>query len=197
VRINGQIKAGEVRVLLEDGSDAGTLSLAEALAWVASRKLDLVEIWPGSVPPICLAIDYGKYRAQLAEAEKSKPPEMEYDYKKRGYLLPEGCKDLIDVMQPPGQPMQNPKAPASPAPLPPIVGELMVPEQMTVAELAAVLKQKPLKIIADLMGMGVFANLNRMGGDFVSVKYAKSAVEKASSSRLWQPPVVFMTTALP
>lgn len=164
MRINGQIKAGDVRVLLEDGSDAGTLPLVEALAWVASRKLDLVEIWPGSVPPICLAIDYGKYRARMAEAEKSKPPETEYDYKKRGYLLPEGCKDIIDVMQPPGKPLQNPKAPASAAPLPSIVGELTVPDHMTVAELATVLKQKPLKIIADLMGIGVFANLNQIVG---------------------------------
>jgi hypothetical protein len=25
---------------------------------------------------------------------------MDYDYSKRGYLLPEGCKDLLDVIQP-------------------------------------------------------------------------------------------------
>jgi hypothetical protein len=25
---------------------------------------------------------------------------MDYDYSKRGYLLPEGCKDLVDVIQP-------------------------------------------------------------------------------------------------
>lgn len=29
---------------------------------------------------------------------------MDYDYSKRGYLLPEGCKDLIDVIQSPGWP---------------------------------------------------------------------------------------------
>jgi HSP20 family molecular chaperone IbpA len=25
---------------------------------------------------------------------------MDYDYSKRGYLLPEGCKDLVDLIQP-------------------------------------------------------------------------------------------------
>jgi HSP20 family molecular chaperone IbpA len=26
---------------------------------------------------------------------------VDYDYSKRGYLLPDGCKDLIDVVRPP------------------------------------------------------------------------------------------------
>ena len=75
---------------------------------------------------------------------------------KRGYLLPEGCKDLTDVPKYKAKP-----APTPPAPLPPIIGEMKVAEQMTVVELAAVLKQKPFKIIADLMELGVFANVHQ------------------------------------
>ena len=87
---------------------------------------------------------------------------MDNENLKRGYLLPEGCSDLIDVMKL--------KASAEPAaqgiswsasPLP-IASEITVPEQMTVAELAAALNQKPFRIIGDLMQSGVFATLNQV-----------------------------------
>src|SRR5436190_11388791 len=86
---------------------------------------------------------------------------------KRGYLLPEGCKDLIDVLKLKFQPeaelppiyfKPNKKAAG---PVVPILGEILVPEMMTVRELADALKQKPFYIIADLMEMGVFANGNQ------------------------------------
>src|ERR1019366_5115172 len=83
---------------------------------------------------------------------------MEYDYKKRDYLLPEGCKDLIDALKPKVQPLQQ--SPAAPRPLPPIVGEMTFAGQMTVGDLAAVLKQKPFQVIVDLMELGVFANMH-------------------------------------
>ncbi len=84
---------------------------------------------------------------------------MDYNYKKRNYLLPEGCKDLIDVAKPKVRPVQ--RKPAAPRPLPPIIGELTVTDQMTVGGLASVLKKKPFQIIADLMEFGVFVNLKQ------------------------------------
>ena len=71
---------------------------------------------------------------------------MENEYMKRGYLLPEGCKDLIDVWKVKGTP--NPSTPksSSPAALPPVIGEMTVPAGMTVSELAASLTQKPFQI---------------------------------------------------
>jgi len=33
---------------------------------------------------------------------------MEHHFMKRGYLLPEGCKDLIDVLQKSKEPLQDP-----------------------------------------------------------------------------------------
>ena len=85
---------------------------------------------------------------------------------KRGYLLPEGCKDLTDVPKckpatvPPGPLPKSKAAPASLAPLPPIIGEIEVPELMTVRQLADVLKQKPWKIMADLMELKVMVTVN-------------------------------------
>jgi hypothetical protein len=79
---------------------------------------------------------------------------MENEYMKRGYLLPEGCKDLSDIPKYKAKPTPTP-----PAPLPPIIGEMTVPAQMTVSELAAALSQKPFRIIADLMGLSIFVTL--------------------------------------
>jgi len=45
-----------------------------------------------------------------------------------------------------------------PAPLPPVKGEIIIPAQTTVSHLAALISQKPLLIVADLMQMGVFAS---------------------------------------
>jgi hypothetical protein len=87
---------------------------------------------------------------------------MENEFMSRGYLLPEGCKDLIDVLKlnlSEQQPLwQSAVVPL--APLPPLKGELAVKERMTVSELAEVLGQIRYRIVADLIEMGVFATLN-------------------------------------
>jgi len=61
---------------------------------------------------------------------------MENEFIKRGYLLPEDCKDLIDVLKPKIKQAAPPAQRATPAPLPPVVGEITVAAQMTVVELA-------------------------------------------------------------
>jgi hypothetical protein len=86
---------------------------------------------------------------------------MANEYMKRSYLLPEGCKDLIDVLKPKVQHKQELPSRKAPAPLPPIIGEMTVEEHMTVSELAGVLKQKPFLIVADLMENGVFATVHQ------------------------------------
>ncbi|HWV98050.1 MAG TPA: translation initiation factor IF-2 N-terminal domain-containing protein [Candidatus Acidoferrum sp.] len=108
---------------------------------------------------------------------------MEYDFMKRGYLLPEGCKDLIDVLKlkqkfAPDQlvrlPEQHGQLPKGhgmmikprkqTAALTPVKGEVLIPDQVSVAQLAALLSQKPLVIIADLMQLGVFASVWQLLG---------------------------------
>jgi hypothetical protein len=85
---------------------------------------------------------------------------VDYEYKKRSYLLPEGCKDLIDVLKPKAR-LAPIKPPAPPASLPSLVGEITVAERMTVRQLAALLKQKPFQIVADLLEFRVMASVEQ------------------------------------
>ncbi len=68
--INESIKAKEVRVIDTDGSQLGILPIREALAAAAAKDLDLVNISPNAVPPVCKIMDYGKYRFDQAKREK-------------------------------------------------------------------------------------------------------------------------------
>ncbi len=68
--INESIKAKEVRVINTDGSQLGILPLKDALAAAAKQNLDLVNISPNAVPPVCKIMDYGKYRFEQAKREK-------------------------------------------------------------------------------------------------------------------------------
>lgn len=69
-RINGKIRAREVRVIGIDGKQVGVLSLNEALALARAHGVDLVEIAPTANPPVCRLVDYGKFRYEQAKREK-------------------------------------------------------------------------------------------------------------------------------
>jgi translation initiation factor IF-3 len=68
IRINDRIRAREVRVIDENGAQLGILPPYEALRIARERGLDLVEVSPNAVPPVCRIQDYGRY---LYEKEKS------------------------------------------------------------------------------------------------------------------------------
>ena len=94
---------------------------------------------------------------------------MNYDYSKRGYLLPEACKDLFDVsrylvtescnflldvsVSKAGQK----KTHRPPASMPKFIGEVTIPEQTSVGRLATLLGQHPSRIIFDLLELGVYS----------------------------------------
>ena len=61
-RINDQIGAGAVRLVAEDGSQVGVLATENAREYAYERGLDLVEVAADSDPPVCRAMDYGKWR---------------------------------------------------------------------------------------------------------------------------------------
>ncbi len=69
-RINNQIRAKELRVLIEDGENLGVIPFAEALAKAQELGLDLIEISPNAVPPVAKIMDFGKY--QYIESKKAK-----------------------------------------------------------------------------------------------------------------------------
>jgi len=59
-----------VRVVTDQGEPLGVMTLEEALSEAKERELDLVEISPKAVPPVCKIIDYGKYQYEQAKKEK-------------------------------------------------------------------------------------------------------------------------------
>lgn len=59
--VNEHIDASEVRLVLENGEQAGIVSIDEARAAASEAKLDLVLIAPEAEPPVCKIMDYGKH----------------------------------------------------------------------------------------------------------------------------------------
>ncbi len=70
IRINNQITAPELRVVMGDGQNLGVISLSEALRVAREQGLDLIEISPTAVPPVAKIMDFGKY--QYLENKKQK-----------------------------------------------------------------------------------------------------------------------------
>ncbi|MBM3832424.1 MAG: translation initiation factor IF-3 [Verrucomicrobia bacterium] len=70
VKVNGKIRAREVRVIGIDGQQLGVLSLGEAINMARQHGVDLVEIAPNAAPPVCRLVDFGKFRYEQAKKEK-------------------------------------------------------------------------------------------------------------------------------
>jgi translation initiation factor IF-3 len=70
VRVNGKIRAREVRVIGTDSQQLGVFQLPEALTMARNAGVDLVEIAPNATPPVCRLVDFGKYRYEQAKKEK-------------------------------------------------------------------------------------------------------------------------------
>ena len=69
-QINEEILDKEVRLIGDQGEQLGIMSAQEALKIAVERELDLVKIAPGSNPPVCKVMDYGKFRFEQAKKEK-------------------------------------------------------------------------------------------------------------------------------
>lgn len=70
LRINEQIRVKEVRVTSNEGEQLGILPVKEALKIAQEKSLDLVEVAPTAVPPVCRIMDYGKYKYEQSKREK-------------------------------------------------------------------------------------------------------------------------------
>ena len=68
--LNEDIQAPEVRLISDTGEQLGLMSSEEALKIAVEKEMDLVMIAPGSKPPVCKIMDYGKYRFEQAKREK-------------------------------------------------------------------------------------------------------------------------------
>src|SRR5580698_4583671 len=70
MRVNGKIRAREVRVIGPEGKQLGVYPLNDALNLARQHGVDLVEISANAVPPVCRLVQIGKFRYELAKKEK-------------------------------------------------------------------------------------------------------------------------------
>jgi translation initiation factor IF-3 len=73
-RVNEDIRNREIQLIDQTGTNIGVVEIQAAMDMALAAGLDLVEIAPNSVPPVCKLLDYGKHKFQAqkkaAEARK-------------------------------------------------------------------------------------------------------------------------------
>ncbi len=68
--VNEDIKAPEVRVIGAENEQLGIMKIDDARAYAYNHGVDLVLIVPNATPPVCRAIDYGKFCFERDKREK-------------------------------------------------------------------------------------------------------------------------------
>ncbi|MDP8916814.1 MAG: translation initiation factor IF-3 [Pseudomonadota bacterium] len=69
-RVNERIRIREVRLIDEEGEQVGVIPTFEALQMARDRGLDLVEVAPNAIRPVCRLMDYGKFRYEQSRKER-------------------------------------------------------------------------------------------------------------------------------
>jgi translation initiation factor IF-3 len=62
LRINEEIRVREVRVIDAAGEQRGIMQTLEAIRIAKEDGLDLVEVAPQASPPVCMMLNYGKFK---------------------------------------------------------------------------------------------------------------------------------------
>ena len=70
LRINEQIRVREVRLIDEKGEQRGIIPTLEAIRIARDLGLDLVEVAPQSMPPVCKLLNYGKFKFEQEKKVK-------------------------------------------------------------------------------------------------------------------------------
>ncbi|QJU08083.1 translation initiation factor IF-3 [Candidatus Saccharibacteria bacterium oral taxon 488] len=95
MRINGAIRARELRVVGSDGEQLGIMPLRDALQAAEDAGLDLVEISPNANPPVAKIIDWGKFQYQkIKDQQRNKRAAKVGDLKQMRFGLKIGAGDL-------------------------------------------------------------------------------------------------------
>jgi len=69
--MDGQIRVPEVRVIDDEGNQLGVMPTSEALELAKSKELNLVEVAPNAVPPVCKILDFGKFKYEEEKKERA------------------------------------------------------------------------------------------------------------------------------
>lgn len=98
-RINAEIKSPEVRVVGHNGEQLGVMKSADAIRMARQEKLDLVEVAPQAIPPVCKIVDYNKFlfeekKKAKETAKKNREARIEI---KEIWLRPVTDKHDVDI----------------------------------------------------------------------------------------------------
>ena len=82
-----------------NGEQVGIVTIASAVAQAEAAELDLVEIAPTAVPPVCRIMDYGKFKYQQSKkAQEAKKKQVVIEVKEIN-LTPNTDKHDIETKQ--------------------------------------------------------------------------------------------------
>ena len=70
LRVNEMIRCREVRLVGEKGEQLGVMALYQAREVAKKRSIDIVEVAPTAVPPVCRLMDYGKYKYDQTKKDR-------------------------------------------------------------------------------------------------------------------------------
>jgi translation initiation factor IF-3 len=70
LRVNDQIRIRTVRVIDDEGTQLGVMPTEEAMNLARSKGLDLIEVSPTAVPPVCRIGDYGRLKYEQSKKDK-------------------------------------------------------------------------------------------------------------------------------
>ena len=87
-RVNGKIRAREVRVIGPDGQQVGVIDLAVAINMARAQGLDLVEIAATANPPVCRIVDFGKFKYEMAKKDNESKKTQHANLVKEVQLTP-------------------------------------------------------------------------------------------------------------
>jgi translation initiation factor IF-3 len=94
-RLNEAIRAPELRVIAEDGSQLGVLSRSEAFRIADDAGLDVVEVSPEANPPVVKIVNWGKYNYQRTkQLQKNRKHSKQLEVKQMRLGLKIGDHDL-------------------------------------------------------------------------------------------------------
>ncbi len=112
--MNQRIRIPEIRLIDAEGNQVGIIATSVAMDMASEQGLDLVEVSPGSRPPVCRIMDFGKFKYEQSKKAKEarkkqhqvvvkevqfrpKTDSHDYDFKLRNIIRFLGHKDKVKV----------------------------------------------------------------------------------------------------
>jgi translation initiation factor IF-3 len=68
--VNERIRVRDVRLIDDEGTQVGIIPTRDALEMARERGLDLVEVAPNAVPPVCRLMDFGRFKYEQSRKER-------------------------------------------------------------------------------------------------------------------------------